>query len=98
MKMEALGTMKKLLLLILLTGAFLGGYHLGRQPNSPDIFAWAQKTYNQAVDAGHQLSAAVNDDSGSMLQAVAAEEIEVTADGKRYVIGRRQQPADEHRR
>ena len=90
--------MKKLLLLILLTGAFLGGYYLGRQPNSPDIFAWAQNTYNQAVDVGHQLSAAVKDDPGSMFQAVAAEKIEVTADGKRYVIGGGQAPTDEHRR
>lgn len=90
--------MKRLLLLILLSGAFLGGYYLGRQPNSPDIFAWAQKTYHQAADVGHQLSAALNDDPGSTLQAVAAEEIEVTADGKRYVIGRRQGPADEHKR
>lgn len=51
--------MKTIFLLIVLTAAFLGGYYLGQQPDSPDIFGMAGKAYRQASDIGHQVSAAV---------------------------------------
>ncbi len=47
--------MKRAFVLILLTGAFLGGYYLGHLPNSPDIFAWGRETFEQAVEMGHEV-------------------------------------------
>jgi len=60
---EALGVFKKVFILILLAGTFLGGYRLGRRPGSPDIFAWAQQRYRQAAEMGKGLAAANSDGS-----------------------------------
>lgn len=46
--------MKRVLTLLLLTGAFLGGYYLGRLPNSPDIFAWGRQNFDRAVEMGRR--------------------------------------------
>ena len=51
--------MKTMILLILLGAAFLGGYYLGQQPDSPDIFGWASKTYHQVSAAGREVTAAL---------------------------------------
>ena len=51
--------MKKLILIILLTGAFLGGYYLGRLQGSPDIFTWAQDTCKQAAETGQHVATIV---------------------------------------
>ncbi len=32
--------MRRLFTIILLLAAFLGGYHLGRKPDSPDVIGW----------------------------------------------------------
>lgn len=37
---------KRLLTLIVISATFLGGYHLGRLPNSPDLIGWGK----QAID------------------------------------------------
>lgn len=55
--------MKRVLTLFLLTAAFLGGYYLGRLPNSPDIFAWGRRTFDQAVDMGRQAERYLSEDS-----------------------------------
>ena len=47
---------KRLFLLSMLGGTFLGGYYLGHQPDSPDIFAMAQKGYEKVAGAGDMLS------------------------------------------
>ena len=47
--------MKRLLISILVTGAFLGGYHAGRQPGSPDIFGWARRNVPAMVQAGREV-------------------------------------------
>ena len=60
---EALGVIKKVFILILLAGTFLGGYRLGRRPDSPDIFAWAQQRYRRAAEMGKSLAALTSDDS-----------------------------------
>jgi hypothetical protein len=60
-KPEALDEMKKVIILTLLLGAFLGGYYLGHQPNSPDVFGWADKVYHRVVDAGKQVVSAVGE-------------------------------------
>jgi hypothetical protein len=41
--------------LILLSAAFLGGYWCGRQPGSPDVFAWLQRTLPQVAEAGERI-------------------------------------------
>ena len=45
--MEALGKMRKILFLFMLSAAFLGGYYLRGKPNSPDVFAEAKKVYHR---------------------------------------------------
>lgn len=47
--------MRKIIGLILLSAAFLGGYWCGRQPGSPDIFAWLQRTMPQVAQAGEKI-------------------------------------------
>jgi hypothetical protein len=61
---EAWGTMKRVLTLLLLAGAFLGGYYLGRLPNSPDIFAWGRDTFDGAVEMGREAEEYLAADSG----------------------------------
>ena len=51
---------RKFILLILLMGAFLGGYHLGRTPGSPDVFSHARRTYRRASHAGKALAGFIN--------------------------------------
>ncbi len=43
--------MKKLCILILLSGAFFFGYYVGRLPGAPDLVPYAQKAYSQASAA-----------------------------------------------
>ena len=85
--LEALETMKKLFVLILLAAAFLAGYYYGHQPNSPDIFGKAQAYYRQASDAGQQLMAVVNGEPENVLSQVSPEKMTVTVDGKKYHLG-----------
>ena len=89
---------KKLFILMLLSGAFLGGYYLGYQPDSPDIFAWAKDTYNQANDAGSKLSAIMNDEPGNMLETVeGGKDVAVEVDGKVYYVSRAEQQEGKHK-
>lgn len=39
--------MRNILFLLMLSAAFLGGYYLRGKPNSPDIFAEANKIYHR---------------------------------------------------
>ena len=43
--------MKKLLVLILLVAAFVGGYCAGQRPGAPDIATLARQTYAKASQA-----------------------------------------------
>ncbi|MFP4055228.1 MAG: hypothetical protein ACLFV7_15330 [Phycisphaerae bacterium] len=56
--------MKRLLALILLTGAFLGGYYLGRLPDSPDIFAWGRNAALRSAEIAHKVIATLEDWNG----------------------------------
>lgn len=82
---------KRLFIMMLLSGAFLGGYYFGHQPDSPDIFAWAQDTYGQANDAGNKLSAIINGEPGNVLETVGGEDVAVEVDGKVYYVSRTEQ-------
>jgi len=77
----------KLFATVILVGTFLGGYYLGRKPQSPDIFAWAQRTYRQAVEAGSQLTGPKeeSDAASSLPDQVMIEGKTYSIDGNRLV-------------
>lgn len=51
--------MKKLFLMLLLSAAFLGGYDLGRRPDSPDIIGLARKKLPGLVRTTRELAAGI---------------------------------------
>lgn len=67
---------------IVLAAAFLGGYYLGRKPQSPDIFAWAQRTYRRAAEVGGRLSASEGAPGG----VASSLPRRVMIEGKTYLI------------
>jgi len=69
---EALGTMRRLLRIILALAIFLGGYYLGRLPNSPDIFGWSADTYNRLSKAASDISAKAGEEDVSVSHAAVS--------------------------
>lgn len=63
---------KRMAILIVLAGTFLGGYYVGRLPGSPDIFAMAQDGYHRAGELGKALQAATDSDGIKALEALTA--------------------------
>lgn len=66
---------RMLISLILLGAAFLGGYHMGRQPSSPDLVGNVQKIGQQAVAIGNQAAQAIAQRSNNAPQQAAVEEL-----------------------
>jgi len=60
--------MKRLILIILLSGVFFGGYSLGNKPGAPDIRGWAQVGYRQASNIGRRLVSALGGAAETMAQ------------------------------
>ena len=56
--------MKRLISLILLSGAFLGGYYLGRLPNSPDLIGWGQSAVLRSAEVCREVIATLEDWNG----------------------------------
>ena len=83
--------MRKIITLTLLAVAFLGGYYLGHQPESPDIFTWAEETYAQLSKPDNQVVAGVQTQVGALQgdQPSEAEAIVVEVGGKLYTVGAR---------
>ena len=81
--------MIRLIVLTLLIAAFLGGYYLGHQPSSPDIFGWVRQ---MSRDAG--LAAADAADTAGQTARLSPPEPDPSAEtivevgGKLYKIGR----------
>ena len=48
--------MKRIVLLILLVTVFGGGYHLGRQEGSPDVFGWCRTACHKTAGAAAKLA------------------------------------------
>ncbi len=69
---EALGTMRRLVRIILALAIFLGGYYLGRLPNSPDIFGWSAGMYNRVSNAASDISAKADQDDVSVSHAAVS--------------------------
>jgi hypothetical protein len=51
---------RRILGIILLLGVFLGGYHLGRLPGSPDLIGGARNAGRAVYDAGSAVARAVD--------------------------------------
>ena len=49
--------MRRFLRVIVLMAVFLGGYYVGRLPNSPDVFGWSVDVYHRADRAAREISA-----------------------------------------
>jgi hypothetical protein len=64
--------MRRLLRLILLLGVFLAGYYAGRQPNSPDIFAWGRGVYDRVDQASRDIAAKARADDTPLPQAAVS--------------------------
>jgi len=65
--------MRRLLTLIVLAGAFLGGYYLRGLDGSPDIFGWFQENYPRFSQAGQALADEISDPDGTDLRAQLAD-------------------------
>jgi hypothetical protein len=55
---------------VLLLAAFVGGYYLGRRPNSPDLVALGKAAYQRAAEVG-QSAAGACEQAGGQGQADA---------------------------
>ena len=65
--LEGEGVMiKKLILLVLLSAAFLFGYDRGRVNNSPDIVGWLKVKSAVAYEVGKDMVAGVSDKTKNM--------------------------------
>ena len=51
--------MKRLMVLVVVAGMFLGGYHVGQRPGAPDLSVLMGKTSGYVQQAGEQLTRAV---------------------------------------
>ena len=58
---------RRFIVSVMLTGAFLGGYRLGQYPDSPDVFAIASKSYAFTAEAGKKLVGALGGQEGPLL-------------------------------
>lgn len=68
--------MSKLVVLLIIVGAFLGGYYLGRQPETPNLLSW--------VPGSH-----ATEDETEYDERGAARPVAVEVGGETYIIGRR---------
>ena len=57
--------MRRLLATVLLTLVFLGGYHLGRRPNNPDILGQTKQVCDRLAQAGRQFAAEFRQHGGT---------------------------------
>jgi len=78
--------LKKLIIIILLSAAFLGGYYLGNKPGAPDIFKHARENYQQAANTSEKLTAIINNSDGNLASVPAPKNMTVNIGGKNYVL------------
>ena len=75
--------MRRLFRTILLVAVFLGGYYLGRKPNSPDIFAWSVDTYHRVDKATKDITAKAEQDETNVAQAALSYLLSPSPDAAR---------------
>ena len=78
--------MKRMLVAILLTGAFLAGYYVGRLPGSRDLHSWAARAFEQIADP--RAARPSGADAGRAEHPRSQEKMPVLIDGQTYWIGK----------
>lgn len=63
--------MRRIIGFILLTAAFLGGYHLGRQDNSPDLIGYARQAAVAVAAVATDIHESATDSDGAALDGEA---------------------------
>ena len=61
--------MRRFLRIILLLAVFVGGYYVGRLPNSPDIFAWGADFYRRVDTATRDITAKSKAENATLAEA-----------------------------
>ena len=84
--------MKRMFILILIMGGFLGGYYLGHKPGSPDIFSWPQKC-GPAMQTARQIYSLATGEPNNVLEQVAPDKLAIKLDGKDFVFPGRESPS-----
>jgi len=81
--------MNRLIGLLLAVGAFLGGYHLGRMPGSPDVYAWVRSVCRHAPGVAKTSSVAQAPKAQAIDAKARPQPVTIQVGGKTYVIGER---------
>ena len=82
---------RRLFTSIVLSAVFVGGYYVGRLPGSPDIFAYAQRAYQEATKASQAVTDAVSDQTDQADQAAKqGESSPFSFDAKGFLLGRQE--------
>jgi len=76
--------MMRLLVLVLLVGAFAGGYWVGRLPNAPDIVSWTRGAYEQVTSAARG-DAPI--EANAAAERIRSTEAIIDVGGKLYKVG-----------
>ena len=86
---------KLMLIILLLGGAFMGGYYARGLEGSPDVFGCFNEAYENASswlgeggDRDSDLSASAPGRSGARAERDSSGKMTVSIDGKAYVLGR----------
>ena len=92
---------RRLFTLVVLSGVFVGGYYLGRRPDSPDLVGWLRGAYHRVASTAGSLSDMVDSAEAGEPPAETAEpppkdpppdglqhQTTYTINGKTYVISR----------
>lgn len=70
--------MRRLITLILLSAAFLGGYYLGHRPDSPDIFAKAGQAYRRLTSTTNDVASRAEEQDSTLPKAAISYLLEPT--------------------
>jgi len=79
--------MRRLIGIILLICAFAGGYHLGRQKDSPDLIGYAQQAVVTVAAVAGDIAASFSDDNPDQAHAATGEyraNARATGDSRAY--------------
>ena len=78
----------KWIIVLMCASAFLGGYILGQQGDSVDVFSWAEKSYKDLFQQGTQLAPNIADNTPILApKSEPPRQAIVEIAGKLYRIG-----------
>lgn len=70
--------MRRFIRIILLVGIFLGGYYLGRLPDSPDVFGWAGDACHHIDRTSREISNKAEREQTSLPEAAVSYAMKAT--------------------